>query len=111
VGIAGGGNVVSLESQMGGGLLVFSDSFDPGWRGRELSALLKYRGEDGWGPRPPPRKPGDRYVVAGAVVGMSAGGILGFTVGIVTGMLGIAAGGVSGALIGSLAGSLLGQRK
>ena len=102
---------MSMNHMPSGGRLALADSFEPGWRGREISAMLKYRGEDGWGPRPPPRKPGDRYVVAGAVVGMSAGGILGFTVGIVTGMLGIAAGGVSGALIGSLAGSLLGQRK
>jgi outer membrane lipoprotein SlyB len=84
---------------------------DPGWRGREISALLKYRGTDGWGPRPPVWKPGDSYVVVGAVVGMCAGGALGFRVGIVAGALGISAGGVCGALIGSLARSLIRKRK
>ena len=93
------------------GLLVFADSMDPGWRGRELSALLKYRGTDGWGPRPPIWKPGDIYVVAGVVVGMCAGGVWGFTVGIVAGALGIVAGGVCGALVGSLAGVLLRKSK
>ncbi len=91
--------------------LVFSDSIDPGWRGRELSALLKYRGTDGWDSRPPKRKPGDNYVVVGAAVGMIVGGILGFMVSLFVGALGIVAGGITGAVVGSLFWSLLRKGK
>ena len=89
----------------------FSDSIDPGWRGRELAALLKYRGTDGWDPRPPKKKPGDNLIIVCAAAGMVAGGILGFRLSLFVGVLGIVAGGISGSVVGSLWVSLIGKDK
>jgi hypothetical protein len=92
-----------LRSQAGlTGLLCLADSIDPGWRGRDLSALLKYRGTDGWGPVPPKHKPGDKYIAIGSALGIVAGAVLGFMNNFFLGVLGIIAGGVVGALLGSL---------
>lgn len=82
--------------------IVLYDSIDPGWRGRDLSALLKYRGTDGWGPVPPKHRPGDKYVAIGAALGIAAGAVFGFLINPFLGVLGIIVGGVLGSLVGSL---------
>jgi hypothetical protein len=89
------------------GPYLLADSIDPGWRGRDLSALLKYRGTDGWGPVPPKHKPGDKYIVIGAASGILIGAVVGFLISPFVSVLGIVAGGVVGALVGSL----IGKRK
>ena len=86
--------------------LLFAEGMDPGWRGREVYALMKYRRRDDWDDRPKGRKPGDKYVIIGAAVGMAAGGVGGFMVNATLGFLGIVGGGVMGALLGSLVGFL-----
>ena len=90
--------------------LVFAEGMDPGWRGRELYALMKYRRRDDWDDRPKGRKPGDKYVIIGAAAGMVAGGVVGFMVNATLGFLGIVGGGVMGTLLGSLVGFLKTRR-
>ena len=57
--------------------------------------------------KPPRRKPGDRYIIVGAVVGLVAGGGLGSF----GGLFAIFGGGIVGALIGSLIGNLVRKRR
>ena len=90
--------------------LLFAEGMDPGWRGREVYALMKYRRRDDWDDRPKGRKPGDKYVIIGAAVGMVAGGVGGFMVNATLGFLGIVGGGVMGTLLGSLVGFLKTRR-
>lgn len=77
----------------------------------EESVLLRMRGEDGWGPKRPNQRPGDRYVIIGAAAGMVAGGVAGFLLNIVIALIGVVVGGVVGALIGSLFRSFVVRRK
>jgi len=88
-----------------------ADSMDPGWRGRMVYALMKYSRQDDWDDRPRGRKPGDKYVVVGAAVGMVTGGAFGFSINFFVGLLGIVAGGVVGALAGSLIASLIRRQR
>jgi len=86
--------------------------WDPQRATNEQATLLKYRGEDGWGPKPPKPKAGDVSTIVGAVVGMIVGGVAaGFLLNIVMGLLGVVVGGVLGALIGSLVKSRAERRK
>ncbi len=77
----------------------------------EESLRLKIRGEDGWGPKPPQPRAGDRYVIIGASAGMVAGGVGGFLLNIVMALIGVVVGGVVGALTGSLVRSFVIRRK
>ncbi len=67
---------------------------------RELSALLKYQGWDGWRPQAPKRGPGDKYTIIGTTIGMVVAAAAGFLINLFLGFLGIVVGGVVGALIG-----------
>ncbi len=77
----------------------------------EESVVLKMRGEDGWGPKRPQPRAGDRYIIIGASAGMIAGGVGGFLLNIVMALIGVVVVGVVGALAGSFVRSLVIRRK
>ena len=101
------GDCCSCDCAPIGRTVVLADSMDPGWRGREVYALMKYGRRDDWDDRPQRRKPEDKFVMIGAVVGMVTGGVVGFMINPSLGILGIVGGGVIGALIGSFIGFLM----
>jgi len=91
--------------------LAFSGGPAPDLNQRDSFAQLKFQGEDGWGVQAPKKKPGDIYVIIGAVIGMVVGGILGYYINIFLTLVGIVAGGVVGAVTGWLLLSLLRKQK
>ena len=52
--------------------------------------------------KPQKPKPGDKYILIGAIVGMIIGGVLGYSVNLFVCIIGIIAGGIIGALAGDL---------
>jgi len=85
--------------------------WDPHRGAMEQNALLKYRREDNWGPKPPKRRAGDMFIVVGAIAGMVLGGVLGLLLNVVMALVGLVVGGVAGALVGSLIESFVKKRR
>jgi hypothetical protein len=100
----------NISLAFSGGTVVFAE-LDPFRQSREDVGLLKYKGEDNWGPQPPKKKPGDAYVIAGAMAGIVVGAVAGFAINFFLGVIGIVAGGVAGALAGFFVLSLIRRRR
>lgn len=73
----------------------------------ELEHKLRTEGDPG---QPPPRKPGDRYIIGGAIVGIVVGGVGGGILGWAYPDLPVVAMVLGGILVGALLGLFIGDR-
>ena len=85
--------------------------WDPNRSANEQSALLKFRREDNWGPKPPKRRAGDMFIVVGSIVGMVIGGVVGLLLNIVMALIALVVAGVAGAFVGSMVESSIRRRR
>lgn len=93
------------------GSVVLASGFEPNWRAREDMALMKYRSEDGWDEEPPPKRPGDGWIVVCTIVGLVAGAAAGFVVNTFLTIAGVLVGGLLGAAVGGMLKALISRRR